>query len=84
VVTAAIIISVEVLMMGNHFLGEKVCPEKIGVTGIIGLLHDKLGCNGIRVLILKCWMRMEIGSGLSVSNLFWLEGLFSPAYLSLE
>jgi hypothetical protein len=67
VVTAIVNISAIVLAMGDHFLGKKVCPKKTGVTGIIGCC-GKLGYNRIEVLILECWIRMEIGYGLSVSE----------------
>jgi hypothetical protein len=86
VVTVAVNISAVALMMGDRFLGGKAYPKKMGVTGVAGLLNGKFGHNEIRVLILKCWIRVKIGSGLSVSDseLSDLVGLFSPAYSSLE
>jgi hypothetical protein len=86
VVTVAVDISIAVPTMGDHFLGEKVCPRKMGVTGIADLLNGKLGHDGIGVLILECWIRVEIGSGLSVSDseLSHLGGSFSPVCSSLE
>jgi hypothetical protein len=81
-----VLTSVVVPAISDHFLGKKVCPEKTGVIGIAGHLNGKLGCNEIRVLILKCQKRIETRSGLSVSEsgLSLSEDLFSLAYLSLE
>jgi hypothetical protein len=86
VVTVAVDISVVVFAMGDCFLGKKVCPRKMGMTGIADLLNSELGHDRIGVLILKCQIRVEIGSGLSVSNSdsSGLVGLFPPVCLSLE
>jgi hypothetical protein len=50
------------------------------------LQNSKFGCNEIGVLILEYWMRVEMGSGLSVSDseLSGLVGSFSLVCSSLE
>jgi hypothetical protein len=85
VVTAAVDIFSVVLVMGDCFLGEKVVSGKMGMTGVAGLLNGEFGHDEIGVLILDCWIRMEIGSGLlfSESN-SCLRGLVSSVCLSSE
>ena len=82
---AAVDIFSVVLVMGDCFLGEKGVPGTMGVFGVIGLLNSKFGHDEIRVLICNCWIRTEIGSGLSSSNLeSYSRGFVSPVCLSSE
>jgi hypothetical protein len=83
---AAVDISSIMLVMGDYFLGERVCLKKMGVTGIADLLNGEFGHNGIGVLILECWIRVEMGSGLLVSDLelSGSTGSCSPVCSSLE
>jgi hypothetical protein len=84
-VTAAVDIVVAAPAMGDHFLGEKVVPRMMGVSGIVGLLNGEPGHDEIGVLICDCRMRMEIGSGLSSSDLdSCLWGSVPPVCSSLE
>jgi hypothetical protein len=84
-VIAAVDIFIVAPVMGDYFLGKKVISEVIGVFGIIGLLNGEHSCNETGVLIRDCQMRIEIGLGLSSSDLDpCLRGSVSSVCLSLE